>query len=91
MTMTVMWSTISALFVLALWGMQSLLSHRNAAFAAWQWVAYVVWLLWTLAGVALVWTFADERESRPIKVSALIFGGVSAVAAIAMALFWILP
>ena len=89
--MIVMWSVLSALFVLALWGMQSLLSYRNVTFTIWQWAGYVVWLLWTLAGVAIVWTFVDEREPHATRVGTLIFGGVSAVAAVGMALLWILP
>ena len=89
--MTVMWSVLSALFILALWGKQSLLSYRNVAFTIWQWVGYVAWLLWTLAGIAFVWTFADEREPRPIRVSILVFGGVSVAAAVVMALLWISP
>ena len=89
--MTVMWSVLSALFILALWGMQSLLSYRNVMFTIWQWAGYVIWLLWTLTGVAMVWTFIDERETRAARVGTLIFGGVSVLAAIGMALLWILP
>ena len=90
--MTVMWSVLSGLFVLALWGMQSLLAHRSIAFTVWQWVGYLAWLLWTLLGVALVWTFADEgqlRATRAAGVAGLIFGGVSAVVAVILALLWI--
>jgi len=89
--MTVMWSLLSALFILALWGMHSLLSYRGMTFTPWQWMAYVAWLLWTLMGVALVWTFSDEREPHPVKVSLLIFGAPSVIAAVAIALFWIFP
>ena len=89
--MTVMWSVLSALFFLALWGMQALLRYRGVSFTILQWVTYVAWLLWTLAGIALVWTFFDEREPRPIRISTLIFGGISAAAAVAMALLWVFP
>jgi len=86
--MTVMWSVLSALFVLALWGMQSLLACRDVTFAAWQWAGYVAWLLWTLFGVALVRTFIAEREPRPVGVSVLVFGGVSLIVAVVLARLW---
>mgnify|MGYP001087405370 CR=1 FL=1 len=82
------WSTLSALFVLALWGMQSFLVYRYVTFNMWQWASYVAWLLWTLFGVALVRTFIAERESRPVRVSALIFGGVSVAVAAILARLW---
>ncbi len=87
--MTIMWSILSTLFVLALWGMQSFLAQRSITFTAWQWVAYVAWLLWTLFGVALVRTFIDEREPRPVRVSVFVFGGVSVVAATILARLWL--
>ena len=87
--MTVMWSALSALFVLALWGMQSFLSCRNITFTAWQWVGYLIWLVWMLLGAALVWTFIDEREPRAARVSTLVFGGVSLIAAVVLAMLWI--
>jgi hypothetical protein len=87
--MTVMWSVLSALFVLALWGMHSFLGYRGVAFTAGQWIVYLIWLLWTLFGVALVWTFMDEGEPRAAGMGALIFGGPSAIVAIVLALFWI--
>ena len=89
--MTVMWSVLSVLFVLGIWGMQALLGYRGVTFAVWQWVAYTAWLLWTLAGVALVWTFVEEREPHAVRVGSLVFGAPSAVAAIVLALLWILP
>jgi hypothetical protein len=87
--MTIMSSVLSVLLVLALWGMQSLLSYRNITFTAWQWVGYLIWLAWTLLGVALVWTFIDEGEPRAASVGTLIFGGVSAIAAVALAMLWV--
>lgn len=89
--MTVMWSVLSALLILALWGMQALLNSRNVTFSVWQWAAYVAWLLWTLAGIALVWTFTDEREARPIGVTLLLFGLPAVIVAVVLALLWILP
>ncbi len=89
--MTVMWSVLSALFVLALWGMQAILGSRGIAFTIGQWVGYVIWLLWTLFGVALVWTFGDEGKPRAAGVGVLIFGGISAIAAIILASLWIFP
>ncbi len=86
--MTVMWSVLSTLFVLALWGMQSFLAQQSITFTAWQWTAYAAWLLWTLLGVALVRTFIDEREPRPVRVSVLVFGGVSVIAAAILARLW---
>ena len=89
--MTVMWSVLSALFVLALWGMQSILNRRGIAFTAGQWVGYLVWLLWTLFGIALVWTFIDESEPRAARVGTLIFGGTSVIIAAVFALLLIFP
>ncbi|MCP4538889.1 MAG: hypothetical protein GY832_17275 [Chloroflexi bacterium] len=86
--MTIMWSILSTLFVLALWGMQSFLAQRSITFTAWQWTAYTAWLLWTLLGVALVRTFIDEREPRPVRVSMLVFGGVSVIAAAILTRLW---
>ena len=86
--MTVMWSVLSASFVLALWEMQSFLAHRTITFTAWQWAVYLAWLLWTLLGAALVRTFTGEREPRPVRVSALVFGGVSVIAAAILARLW---
>ncbi len=86
--MTIMWSVLSALFVLALWGMQSFLARRAITFTAWQWAIYTAWLLWTLFGVALVRTFIAEREPRPIRVSVLVFGGVSVVVGVVLARIW---
>ncbi len=86
--MTIMWSVLSASFVLALWGMQSFLAQQSITFAAWQWTAYVAWLLWTLFGVALVRPFIAERGPRPVRVSVLVFGGVSVVVAAVLARLW---
>jgi len=86
---TFTWSILSALFVLGLWGMESLLDHRNVTFTVWQWSGYAAWLLWTLFGVALVRTFIAERESRPVKMGTLIFGGISVIVAVALAQLWI--
>jgi len=89
--MTFMWSLLSALFVLALWGMQTILSRRGIAFTIGQWASYLVWLLWTWFGIALVWTFVDEGKPRAAGVGVLIFGGVSAIAAVVLASLWIFP
>jgi hypothetical protein len=88
--MVLMWSTLSALFMAALWGMQSLLDSRALAFTLGQWAVYVVWLLWTLLGVAFVRTMAVEREPRAVRVGALLFGGLSAGVGGALAWLWIL-
>jgi hypothetical protein len=88
--MVVLWSALSALFVLGLWGMQSLLDSRAMAFTVVQWAVYVLWLLWTLFGVAFVRTMAVERESRAVKVGAVLFGGLSVVAGGGLAWLWIL-
>ena len=87
--MTIMWSVLSALFVLALWGMQAVLGRGGIKFTVGQWIGYVIWLLWTLFGVALVWTFVDEGKPRAVRVGVSIFGGVSLVAAIVLASLWI--
>jgi len=86
-----MWSLLSALFVLALWGMQTILNRRGNAFTIGQWVGYLVWLLWTGLGIALVWTFVDEGKPRAAGVGVLIFGGVLAIAAVVLASLWIFP
>jgi len=88
--MTIMWSVLSTLFVLALWGMQSFLARRAITFTAWQWAIYAAWLLWTLFGVALARTFIAEREPRPVRVSVLVFGGVSVIGAAILARVWLL-
>lgn len=89
--MTVMWSILSALCVFALWGMQSILRHRGIAFTAGQWVGYLVWLLWTLFGIAFVWTSIAEGEARAARLGGLIFGGMSVITAAVLALLWIFP
>ena len=89
--MTVMWSVLSALFVLALWGMQSILSYRGIAFTAGQWVGYLAWLLWTLFGIAFVWTSIAEGKPRAARLGTLIFGGISLIIAAILALLWIFP
>ncbi len=86
--MTIMWSILSAVFVLALWGMQFFLAQQSITFTAWQWAVYLAWLLWTLLGVALVRTFTGEREPRPVRVSALVFGGVSVIGGAILARMW---
>lgn len=89
--MCVMWSVLGASFVLGLWGMQAILNHRQIAFNVGQWIVYVVWLLWTLFGVAFVWTSMAEGEARAAKMGALVLGGVSVVSAAVLALFWVIP
>ena len=89
--MTVMWSLLSALFVLALWGMQAVLNGKGIAFTVGQWIGYLTWLLWTGFGVALVWTFVDEGKPRAAGMGVLIFGGISVIAAILLVSLWIFP
>ena len=89
--MSVMWSLLSTLFVLALWGMQSVLSRRGITFTVGQWGGYLAWLLWTLLGIALVWTFIVESEPRAARLGAVIFGGVSVIAGLVLALLWVFP
>jgi hypothetical protein len=89
--MSAMWSVLSALFILALWGMKSILSQKGIAFTVGQWIVYLAWLLWTLFGIALVWTFITEREPRAARVGTLIFGGISVVVAAVLAPLWIFP
>ena len=88
--MVVMWSTLSALFVLALWGMQAWLDSRAVAFTMGQWAVYVLWLLWTLFGVAFVRTMVAEREPHAVGRGALLFGGISAGVGAVLAWLWIL-
>ena len=87
--MSIMWSVLSALFVLALWGMSSLLSERDITLDALQWLVYLAWLLWTLFGIALVRTFVSEGERRAVRLGALIFGGVSGISAVLLSQLWI--
>jgi hypothetical protein len=90
--MTMMWSVLSVLFVLALWGMQSLLSQKSVTFTVWQWVGALAWLAWTLLGAALAWTFLSEghvRAARAAGMAALIFGTVAAIVAAILAQAWI--
>jgi hypothetical protein len=89
--MVLMWSVESALLVLGLWGMRSLVHQRGIAMSTGRWTVYVLWLLWTLLGIAVVWTLAAERRPRAVGVGALFFGGVSAAAAILMAVLWLAP
>jgi hypothetical protein len=58
-----MWGVLSALFVLALWAMTALLRRSDAAFTAGQWVVYLTWLLWTLFGIAFVWTSLHRQDA----------------------------
>jgi ferredoxin len=51
-----------------------------------RWLAYLVWLAWTLLGAAAVWTFLAERTARPALVALVLFGGVSL--ALGTALVW---
>jgi hypothetical protein len=88
--MPVMWGVLSALFVLALWGMTALLRRSDVAFTAGQWVTYLAWLLWTLFGVAFVWTSLAERDRRAARVGALLFGGVAVIVGTVFARLWIL-
>jgi hypothetical protein len=89
--MSVMWGVLSGLFVLALWGMRSTLNYRGITFTAGQWIVYLARLLWTLFGIALVWTSIAGGESRAARVGTLIFGGTSVIVAAVLALLWVLP
>ena len=89
--MTVMWSVLSVLCILALGGMQLFLNRRDVTFTIGQWIVYATWLLWTLGGVALVWTFTSERNpraARAARIGALIFGGPSVIVAIILGMLW---
>jgi ferredoxin len=44
------------------------------------WAVYLVWLAWTLLGIAVVWTFAAERSFRAALLSLAVLGLVSALA-----------
>ena len=89
--MTVMWSALSALLILALWGMQSILSRWEIAFTTGQWVGYLVWLLWTLFGTAFVWTSIAEGKPRAARMGTLVLGGPSVIIAAVFASLWIIP
>jgi hypothetical protein len=91
--MTVMWSVLSVLCILALGGMQLFLNHRDVTFTIEQWAVYAGWSLWTLGGVALVWTFISEQNPRAVRaarVGTLIFGGPSVIVAIILGILWLI-
>ncbi len=89
--MTVMWSVISALFILAICGMAFILGRMGIAFNTGQWIGYLSWLIWTLFGIALVCTFINEGEHRAARIGTLIFGGTSIILAAVIGLIWIFP
>jgi hypothetical protein len=70
-----MWSVPGALFVAALWGVPSQLSGKGLIFNPGQWIAYLAWVLWTLSGIAVVWTFLDESEPRGEMMATPTLGG----------------
>ena len=86
--MSLMWCVLGALAVTALWGVPSALSGQATPLGPGQWVGYLAWVLWTLSGIAVVWTFLDEREPRAAKVAALTLGGVSVLGAATLAPLW---
>jgi hypothetical protein len=87
--MAVMWSVISIILVLAVWGMHAYLGQAAIPFNTGQWIIYLLWLGWTLLGLAFVWTFVVEKERRAAKVGILFFGGVSAPMAVILAVLWL--
>lgn len=89
--MAVMWSAISALTILSLWGMSILLRRVEMSMTIGQWVIYLVWVLWTLFGLAFVWSSIEEGEPRAAKVGAIIFGGAALVMAIVLVWLWFSP
>ena len=86
--MAVMWSVISILLVLAIWGMHAYLGQEAITFTTGQWIIYLLWLGWTLLGLAFVWTFIVEKERRATKAGILFFGGISAPVAVILAVVW---
>ncbi len=86
--MPVMWSTISALFVAALWAMAAILEGRGISFSFGQWAIYLAWLLWALFSVAYVWTSLGEDEPRAAGVGGVIFGGLALVVGGILAQMW---
>lgn len=88
--MSVMWSLLSAVFVLALWGMSAFLRVNDTPFTAGQWMVYLAWLLWTLFSVAFVWTSLAEGERRAAGVGAVIFGSPAVIVAALLAWLWLL-
>lgn len=86
--MAVMWSVISIILVLAIWGMDSYLAQETIPFSTGQWIIYLLWLGWTLLGLAFVWTFIVEKERRATRVGVLFFGGLSAPIAVILAAVW---
>jgi hypothetical protein len=51
-----------------------------------SWAVYLIWLAWTLLGLAVAWTFASERELRAALLALALFG----VPSVLLALFAIL-
>ncbi|HEC62432.1 MAG TPA: hypothetical protein ENI27_09325 [bacterium] len=89
--MTVLWSSLSAMFVLFFWGMSSFLNQNEIRFSLGQWVLFTLMLLWSLLGIAFVWTSMGEGEFRAAGLGVLIFGGVTVLSAGFLVKFWILP
>jgi hypothetical protein len=86
--MVIMWSTVSALFVLAIWGMSELLDYHQQSLTFVQWLIYVGWLLWAVFGVAFVWTAITENERRAMRVGTLFFGGISVFVIVILVGIW---
>jgi hypothetical protein len=87
--MELMWSTIGALFILAIGGMLALLGQEDQTLSFGQWLVTLLWLAWALFGVAFVWTSAIEREWRAVKVGTVLFGGIAASIAVILVNSWI--
>ncbi len=83
-----LWTALAVLFVLSLWGMSALLDQLAMTFTAGQWLLYVLWLFWTFFGVALATSFAREGEPRPVRISLMLFGGLSLISGALLAGLW---
>jgi hypothetical protein len=86
--MAVMWSALSILFVLALWGMVAFLAREGLTFTVGQWIIYAIWLLWAVWSGAFIWTSLDEGKARAARLGALVFGGISVLSAAALTWLW---
>lgn len=65
---------------------------REGASRWYHWTAYAAWCLWTVAGVSFVLLNQAGGHATAAGVGALLFFGVSALAALGLArLFGLLP
>lgn len=75
---------VAALLVL---GVRAGASLGEGGLGPGAWLVYSAWLGWTLLGVAVVWTFAAERERRASWIGAAFFSVTSL--ALAALLWWL--